>query len=163
MAKRINSKKKGNSFENQVCKIFRKRFNKEFSRVPASGAIATTRKDQLYENAKEVLSGDIICPPKFKFSIECKSRKDFSLWELLGDSREVDWSEWWLQCHKDAAASKKEPLLVAKYNNRKLLAFLPANFIVKVEEYGIKHVQYEDFIIILLDKLLKLPDNFFFE
>jgi len=158
----INSIKKGKSFENQVCHIFKKHFRKEFSRVPSSGAIATTRKDQLYENAKEVLSGDIICPPKFRFSVECKSRKDFSLWELLGDSKEIEWHEWFKQARQDAQNSNRAPLVVVKYNNRKLLAFLSAELIMEIEQRNIKHVQYEDFIVMLLDKLLKLPDNFFF-
>lgn len=158
----VNSKKKGNAFENQVCHILRERFNDEFSRVPASGAIATTRKDHLEENAMLVLAGDIITPEDFKFCIECKSRKEFSFWELLGDAKNIEWQDWWEQCYEDAQKCNRLELVIVKYNNRKLLAFLRYSYQDLMLQHGIKFATYDGFIVVLLDKLLELNREFFY-
>lgn len=157
----VNSKAKGNAFERKICEIFRGRFNAEFNRVPASGAIATSRKELLYENARQVLAGDIITPPHFKFSIEAKSRKEFSLWELLGAAATIEWSDWWHQSCQDAAKAGQEPLVIVKYNNRKILAFLADNYENYLKEHSVKYLHYENFLIILLDNLLEFEDRFF--
>ena len=67
--KKVNSRAKGNRFENKIAKTLNDRFNtKEFCRTPGSGAFATTHT--LPEYLK--VYGDLITPEKFKFIIECK-------------------------------------------------------------------------------------------
>ena len=67
--KKVNSRAKGNRFENKIAKTLNERFDtKEFCRTPGSGAFATTHK--LPEYLK--VYGDLITPEKFKFIIECK-------------------------------------------------------------------------------------------
>ena len=44
--KRVNSKRKGSTFERNIAKILNERFNtKEFARTPGSGAFGTTHKN----------------------------------------------------------------------------------------------------------------------
>ena len=157
----IQSKKKGNAFERQICEILRNRFNTSFSRVPTSGAIATAQKEELSDEAKEMLSGDIIVPKNFKFSVECKSRKAFSLWELLGDAKEIEWIEWFEQAAIDANRAKKEPLLIMKYNNRKILAAIDKKFANEIKNIHINYIIYDGMIVCLLNKLLSLDTSFF--
>lgn len=67
--KRINSRTKGNTFENKICKILNERFNtSDFMRSPGSGAFATSHK--LPEHMQ--IHGDLITPKGFRFTIECK-------------------------------------------------------------------------------------------
>ncbi len=107
----INSKSKGNRTEREFAKILSDRFNMEFKRTPMSGAWGTFNRDQeVREDAKEILSGDIICPPKFIFSIECKSRQEFNFWDLLNeDVQHLEIDDWIWQAEQDASASSKEP------------------------------------------------------
>ena len=54
-----------------------------------SGGYTTVHKnDNLREDAREILSGDLICPKNFAFSIECKGRGEFNFWDLLNDEND---------------------------------------------------------------------------
>jgi len=158
--KKMNSKRKGNNTERQICKLFEKRFNNRFYRVPTSGAVATVQN--LYENANKVLAGDIITPENFKFSIEVKSRKEFNLWELLGEKEVPEWIAWWQQASLEAEKARREPLVVIKYNNRKIICFIDKKYINELNKNNIRFIEYNQFLILLLDNLFKLKDNFFY-
>jgi len=159
----IQSKHKGNAFERQVCGILKERFNQPFNRVPTSGAIGTAQKDILTEEAKGILTGDIICPKNFRFSVECKSRKEFSLWGLLGDAKETEWLDWWKQACEDAHRANKQPIVIVKYNNRKILAFIDGENEAILYNASVRFVKYEDFLVCLLDNILKFPNESFFK
>lgn len=159
----IHSKRKGNAFERQICDIFRSRFNDKFSRVPSSGAIATAQKEELSSEAKVMLSGDIIVPKNFRFSIECKSRREFSLWELIGDAKAIEWQEWFKQATQDASRSHKEPLVIVKYNNRQILAIMSEQFLSEFRNDKVKYIQYDKMIVCLLNKMLKFDRSFFYK
>src|SRR5690349_13296154 len=89
--KKINSKKKGSTFERKVCHILNKHFNtSEFCRSPGSGAFATSH------NLPEYLKiyGDLITPKNFKYCLELKKgysdinisdlfNKKSKLWEFI--------------------------------------------------------------------------------
>ena len=156
--KRINSKKKGNSNELLVAKLLSKRFGKTFQRVPASGAHGTNLASTgLRQDALEILSGDIICPPDFNFSVEVKSRASFNFWDLLNkEDGEID--EWIKQAEEEARISKKEFLLIIRVNNRK-------PFVIFKDTTSAVYpclIYKEVYIIMRMDYLLEYPDAFFF-
>ena len=150
------SKKKGNRNELAVATLLTKRFGKTFRRVPASGAHGTNLAEtDIRQDAKEIHSGDIICPPDFKFSIEVKSRSNFNFWDLLNkENTEVD--DWISQAEKQAEIAKKKFLLIVRANNRKPFAILK-------KDYFTTYVSYKEYTIVRLDYLLEMPETFFFK
>lgn len=84
MARRVNSKAKGNRFERVVCKSFQNWSGYEFSRTPSSGGLRWKKADNI--------SSDVICSDpkhskKFPFSIEVKTIKRLSSNISYSDSR----------------------------------------------------------------------------
>ena len=160
MSKGLNSKKKGNRVEREFAKAFNDRFNLKdaFRRVPMSGAWTTNNiNTDVRQDAKEILSGDLIVPTNFKFSIECKGRAEFNFWDMLNDdTKHLEIDDWIIQAQNDASISGKEPLLLIKVNNRKPFALFP----VKLKE---SNIRYKDFTIMRFDYLLKLDEDFFFK
>ena len=155
----INSKQKGNSWERSVCKILKERFSgRDFSRVPTSGAFfGKTNKEKrslAEDNVKEVLSGDIICPSDFRFSVECKSYADISFWDLFNESSDLH--SWIKQCKEDAEFVNKVPLLIVKINNHK--PFVGTSFPLENAVFN-----HRGFGFCSLEDFLKLGDDVFFE
>ena len=149
MKKKLNSKTKGNRVEREIAKLFEERFNKDFKRVPGSGSFFSANPIKLTEN----LSGDIMTPENFRYSIEIKARKDMSFFNILfPPNKELD--NFITQVEKDANLTGKKPLLIIKINNR------PPFCLIKNMPSKIK---YKDYSIILLSELFKKKDDFFFE
>lgn len=123
---RINSKKKGNRFEREVCKFFQSWTGYEFSRVPQSGGLR-------WKNTQSITS-DVICTDEFygrrwPFSIECKSYKDIKFEQLLLEKKSCKITSFWTQAVKDSERANKMPLLIMKYNGMpKEEAFLVCNY-----------------------------------
>ena len=154
----INSKNKGSSWERALCKILKERFpGRDFSRVPTSGAFFgksnKERRSLAEDNVKEVLSGDIICPSDFKFSVECKSYANISFWDLFNESSDLH--SWMRQCSEDAEFTNKIPLLVVKINNHK--PFVGTTLCV--ENYILEHKR---FYFYTLEDFLRFDDTAFF-
>ena len=156
--KPVNGKKKGNRVENELAKILSERFNRKFTRVPMSGGWGTyNRNAGVREDALEVLSGDLMAPKDFKFAIESKSRQDFNFWDYLNeDTKELDVDSWIFQVECDAKATKKEPLLYIKINNRKPFVMFPKKLYEST-------MTYKEYSIMRFDYFLQLEDEFFFE
>jgi hypothetical protein len=154
----MNSKQKGNRNELYIANLLSERFGKTFKRVPASGAHGTNLADtELRQDAKEILSGDIICPAEFRFSIEVKSRANFNFWELLNkEDTEVD--DWIKQAKLEAEISKKDFLLIVRVNNRK--PFVIVNDLSPMIVPGVIYKYYD---IIRLDYFLEFENSFFFK
>lgn len=155
----INSKNKGSNFERAVCKILKERFpGKDFSRVPTSGAFfgkSNKEKRCLAEdNVKEVLSGDVICPSNFRFSVECKSYAEISFWDLFNESSDLH--SWMKQCKDDAYFVNKTPLLIVKINNHK--PFVGTTIILPNMVFEHRH-----FYFYTLEDFLKFDDIVYFE
>jgi hypothetical protein len=157
--KRLNSRAKGNRFENKVAKLLNERFNtKEFCRSPGSGAFATTHT--LPEYLK--IYGDLITPEKFKYIIECKKGyNDMQICDLLNDTSKV--SEMIAQAFRDSQKSSKKFLLIMG-QDRKNPAIITNDFdlIVRGDRFsgssrGVAIVMY------MLDDLLECKDSCFFE
>ncbi len=156
--KPINGKKKGNRVENELARILSERFNRKFTRVPMSGGWGTiNRASGIREDALEVLSGDLMAPKDFKFSIESKSRMDFNFWDFINeDTKELDIDNWIFQVENDAAATNKMPLLYIKINNRKPFVLFPKKLYEST-------MTYKEYSIMRFDYFLQLEDSFFFE
>ncbi len=155
----INSKNKGSTAERALCKILKERWpDKEWMRVPASGARFGQTNKQKYsaveDNVKEVLSGDIICPSDFKFSVESKCYASISFWDLFNESSDLH--AWMKQCKEDAAFAHKLPMLVVKINNHKHFVGISE----KTDNYVFEH---DGMYFYMLNDLLRKEDNFFFE
>lgn len=156
----INSKQKGSRVEREFATEFTKKFGQDFRRVPASGAHGTNiAESNIRQDAKEILSGDLITPIDFKFCVEIKARAAWNFWDLISNSKKSELYEWINQVENEALVSKKSPLLIIKVNARKpfVLLKLEPDIIEKCPilwgNYGI--MKFED--------LLKLDNTFFFK
>jgi hypothetical protein len=154
----LNSKKKGNRGELDFVHLLDERFGEgRFKRVPNSGSITgglnREKVKNLDEAAIETLSGDIICPTKFKFNIEHKFYKDSNFFDLF--NKKSNLQSWFNQCEGDANFSKKLPMLIVKYNGKKRIVFVK----VKLESYVF---ETKGWYCSWLSDLLLLEDSFFF-
>ena len=93
------AKQKGNAWDRDVAKDLSETFNENFIRVPNSGAYTgganVYRVDQLTEQQRRMMDGDIMVPPCLsKFKIECKSYKSFDFHQLFTDNKTLNkWIE----------------------------------------------------------------------
>jgi hypothetical protein len=114
-----SSKDKGNAWELEVAKFLEENFEGKFSRVPRSGAMFggenAENADGERADVVEILSGDIITPKDFPFTIEAKHYDDFKFSHLLcGENKLLD--TWLESCEKDAQLAKRHPLIMAKFS-----------------------------------------------
>jgi len=154
--KKIHCGHKGDRGEKGVIKLLSERFGLPFSRVPDSGAYAS--QVALPEELKAAYVGDIICPNKFNFCIECKNGydDDISLDNIIFKNRKNAQLDKFLeQAQRDADRIGKKPLLCWKKTGKPYLAFTHE---YKVSEYG---CYYRDWVACQLTDLLKLPDDVF--
>ncbi|TXG80555.1 MAG: hypothetical protein E6R13_07855 [Spirochaetes bacterium] len=119
---RINSKKKGNSYELRVSKILSESLSPlTFKRVPHSGAYLggsnSERSADFNEDSATSLVGDIYCSNgKIKFIIESKFYKEaVKFTDLFNDNCQI--FKWFNEAKFDCNKFKnKKPLLIFKYN-----------------------------------------------
>ena len=114
-----SSKDKGNAWELEVAKFLEEHFEGKFSRVPRSGAMFGGENAENAEGERsdvvEILSGDIITPKDFPFTIEAKNYDDFKFSHLLhGENKLLD--SWLEDVQKDAELAKRLPLIMAKFS-----------------------------------------------
>lgn len=114
MARRVNSKAKGNRFERVVCKSFQNWSGYEFSRTPSSGGLRWKKADNI--------SSDVICSDpkhskKFPFSIEVKNYQEIKFEHILLGLRSCKIISFWEQATKDAKRCGKIPVLIMRYNS----------------------------------------------
>tara|TARA_Y100000310_G_scaffold119773_1_gene118493 strand:- start:2183 stop:2695 length:513 start_codon:yes stop_codon:yes gene_type:complete len=148
--KRVNSRRKGNTFATKICKMFNERFNtKEFCKTPGSGAFAT-----IHSLPKHLqIYGDIITIEKFKYTIECKKgyNKE-SINSIFNYS-----SEFWkfiTQIERDAEESGRQPLLIFQQDRQPILAVCREDSFPHVEPY----VKFEKYKMFLFANLLETDD-----
>ena len=89
------AKQKGNTWERDVAKDLSVTFNENFIRVPNSGAYTgganVFRIDQLTEQQKRMMDGDIMVPPCLsRYKIECKNYKAFDFHQLFNENKTLD-------------------------------------------------------------------------
>ena len=156
--KKINSRTKGNRFENKIANILNERFGtQDFCRSPGSGAFATTHK--LPEHMK--VHGDLITPKSFRFSIECK--KGYNK-EKLGDifNPSSILSNMITQACKDSRKSSKEFLLIIGQDRKDPLEITDANVDGRnMKQYLAGWIYNNSITVATLKHILELDDSFF--
>ena len=149
---RINSKSKGNTFEREVVKLFTEQFGEGFQRVPCSGAIFgktnMKRSHGMSEECINTLTGDLITPESFPYSLEYKFHKDLEFHQLIqGKCKKMD--DWLEQSSQDAVLSGKVPLVVFKLNNKGIYVCLDFE---SVRELNLdNYLKYKEKVIISLE------------
>ena len=150
--KRVNSKRKGSTFERKIAKMMNERFEtKEFSRTPGSGAFATSHKN-LPENLR--ISGDLITPITFPFVVECKNGYDVQLDDLF--KRKSDFHSFVKQAQGDAKGANKDWMVIYQKTRRMAL-------VVVGKPYGVTpEISLNGkYFIYPLDEFLKLSNEVF--
>jgi Holliday junction resolvase len=159
--KKRNSKDKGKRGERDLCTLLSQRFpGKEgFARVVGSGMLG--HRAALSEQAKEFLTGDIVCPEGFRFSIECKyGYAGVDLSTAFEDGHKT-LDTFLLQADKDAGRVGKRPLVCWKKERQHFLAFVE-DLNNHDDEFEFL-MKYKKWKIVSLQKLFKImPDDFFF-
>jgi hypothetical protein len=117
----MNSNKKGKSWELEAAHLLQEHFGGKFSRVPRSGGMFGGKnvKNAAGERSdvKEIMSGDIITPVRFPFSVETKSYGSFDFSKLYkGESKILN--KWISQADSDSQLSDKELLVLMKFNHK---------------------------------------------
>jgi len=155
--KRVNSRKKGNRFENKVAKILNERFETdEFCRSPGSGAFATTHKLPKYLK----VYGDLITPESFIYIIECKKGyNDLQLSDLLNSKSIL--RSMIAQASRDSEKSSRKFILVIGQDRRDPMA-ITNDVDLPVKGCHLKgNIGSQDILVTKLEELLRL-DNIHF-
>lgn len=156
--KKVNSRAKGNRFENKIAKMLNERFKtKEFCRSPGSGAFATTHT--LPEYLK--IYGDLITPERFKYVIEIKKGyNEERVSELLNPKSQI--FNMIAQAHRDSKKSSRKFLLIIGQDRRDPMA-ITNELGLPVSGSKISGTFDDvDVEMFRLDELLKLPEFHFF-
>jgi hypothetical protein len=142
----INSKRKGNSWELEFSKILTENFKGVWKRAPMSGAIFGAsnrhRAEGVREDAQEILSGDLISPKDWPFSVECKSYKELEFHQIIkGQCKKLD--DWITQGESDSEFCKKKLFIAIKIVRKGCfvllekegVTYLPENYILYKDKY----------------------------
>lgn len=169
--KKIKSGSKGKRGELDIVNELNLRFVDIIKANPKLGAFSRSigsgnrfgQKVKLSANSANTFAGDITCPDKFKFVLECKNGyNDIDLCNCYGTScRELDafLEQVTGDCARPEIAGRK-PMLIWKKDRKQKIAFL------KKED-----IQYDTAPVVLLYKgwvglnlnfVLQNPDSFFF-
>lgn len=150
--KRKNSKGKGNRYENDVAKRLNKLFNtEEFQRTPGSGAFATTHN--LPEHLE--ISGDLITPKDFRFTIECKKGYNVDFHDVFKGGSTI--MKFIKQAITDSRNTEKEFLVIYKKDYKDEIVILSER--CPIENELVLNGKY---FIYLSKDFFKLPKDFFF-
>lgn len=160
------SKQKGNAFERQIAQMFSDKFRHRFDgkdsfrrNVTSGGFFGGSnayRADEIISE-HQVDIGDIMCPPKFKFTIECKNYKTPLKLNALMLMNNSEFNGWITQAKEQAQLAKKDFLLIIKWNDTKPIVVSQINFEGKV------NIKYDDCFICSFEHLLSLDDEVFFQ
>jgi len=149
---RINSKNKGSRAKLELAKILTKRFGLPFARVGVTSG-ARVKNTMLPDNAIGVMTGDIIAPPGFRFSIESKS-VNINI-DFLDSSAQFD--KWLLQATTDAKSIEQIPLLAWKRNRKGWIVAVPSRaFVCTGMQFPAYYARYRDWLIFKLETLLAI-------
>lgn len=166
MSTKINSKNKGNVFENKIAKKLSSQFSEflglenGFRRSIDSGSFfggSNVSRTKTY-NLDHAVFGDLICPKNFKFTVECKHYKTPPTFKAIVTKNVKQWDDWLSQADQDSKSANLAPLVIVKYNNCDEIVFLSES----VENLEIVFT-YKDKYCYRLEDILKLPSEFFFD
>src|SRR5581483_1124604 len=108
--RKADGKKKGNRTELELVKVLNARFGGGFSRSVGSGN-RWGQVANLPEHAQQTFSGDLVCPPNFKFVFESKGGyEDIDLNSaFIGGNAELD--AFLNQANDESRRTGRRPLL----------------------------------------------------
>ena len=133
----VNGKKKGNSFEGKIAKLFSEKLQPlNFKRSEGSGARVGGQNAILAGNYSKLMlalfTGDVVpineCVegnPKFKFCIECKAYKEAERMEALFETSKI--YSWLEEIRIDAEKIDKSGIVIFKFNNTPIYCAVGAN------------------------------------
>lgn len=162
----VNGKNKGNSFERKMANLLSARFKsytgleQSFRRNPDSGSFfgASNQKRTETHDLDHANFGDLICPNNFNFSVECKHYKSGPTFTSIVKGSIPQWDKWLGQAKQDAINSKKDMLLIVKYNGVDEIVFLDSELPSDEEPILI----YQHYFVYRLKTFLEMNDKFFF-
>ena len=162
----VNGKNKGNSFERKMANLLSARFkevtgiDQAFRRNPDSGSFfgASNQRRTETHDLDHANFGDLLCPKNFNFSVECKHYKSGPSFAALVKGNITQWDKWLGQASQDAKNSKKEMMLIVKYNGVEEIVFLDSELDGVIQPSMI----YQTYFIYKLTDILTLGDKFFF-
>ena len=165
---KIKSGIKGKRVELELVKQLNLRFSKILDANPAWGKFSRSvgsgnrwgQNVQLSRTAKNVYSGDIVCPDNFNFVLESKGGyNDIDLCSAFEEGQsQID--EFLKQVSDDSERCNRKPMLLWKKDRKPRLAFLLSKDLPnKNFKYCMK---YRDWSIINFKDLLEFKDDFFF-
>lgn len=161
-----NSKNKGNTFERKISKVLSDRFKEatgleqSFRRNIDSGSFfggSNQQRKDTYDTTKATF-GDIMCPPGFKFNLECKHYKTAPSFGVLLKQENKQWDTWISQAKQDSVNADQHMMLIIKYNGVDEFVFLE-DVDVSIEAT----FTYKGLKAYALSNLLTLDDSFFFD
>lgn len=161
----VNGKSKGSSFERKIANLISARFEsvtgikQGWRRNPDSGSFfgASNQKRKETHDLTHAHFGDLICPDNFKYSIECKHYNAGPTFSAIVKGTITQWDKWLEQAEQDAANSKKEMMLIVKYNGIAEVVFSSK----KAVDLPLIMIYKEYFIYTLSDVLTQSNDKFF--
>lgn len=165
--KKIKSGVKGKRVELELVKSLNERFKNILSLNPSWGKFSRSvgsgnrwgQNVHLSRTAKDIYSGDIVCPDNFKFVLESKGGyNEIDLTSAFhGGQSELD--EFLKQVTEDSERCKRKPLLLWKKDRKPRIAFLHECDLNKKFEY---EMNYRSWKMVAYEELIKLDDEFFF-
>lgn len=156
------SKQKGNTFERKIAKLFSDKFNHMFEGKDAFrrnltsggyfGGSNANRKDSIIAD-HHIDVGDIMTPPNFKYTLECKFYKTPPTFNsLIKGNAIID--KWLEQAKLQSEVANKPFMIIAKWNDVQEVCIFETN---------LKGIPYKEYIIIPLNTLLEQqPIDFWF-
>lgn len=159
---RINSKNKGSCFEREIAHLLTETFGKQFNRTPGSGSFTggknRVRALGLSAAANTTLTGDLIVPKGFPYSIECKNYASIAWHQVIhGECKQLD--SWISQAKDDAQSIGLIPLIIIKINRNGTFFVMPSVCEHQLQqEPSIPRLTYKDHTIYSMDFFNKIID-----
>lgn len=165
--KKIKSGVKGKRVELELVKNLNERFKDILAKNPTWGKFSRSvgsgnrwgQNVHLSRTAKNIYSGDIVCPDNFRFVLESKGGyNDIDLVSAFGGGQsELD--EFLKQVTEDSERCSRKPLLLWKKDRKPRIAFLKECDLSGKFDYEMK---YRDWRAVPYEELIRLEDEFFF-
>lgn len=167
-SKKIKSGKKGKRVELQVVKDLNNRFSQILAKNPDWGRFSRSigsgnrwgQNVYLSKTAKNIYSGDIVCPDNFNFTLESKGGyNDIDLCTAL-DGGHSELNSFLKQVEDDSKRCKRKPMLFWKKDRKPRLVFVKTKDLPDREfKFSMK---YKEWTAVSYTEMIKESDEFFF-
>lgn len=151
----VNGRKKGQTAERKLAKLFSEWWGSDFARTPLSGGFATAKFREDWNAC-----GDLVTPDKtFPFCVESKKVEGWTLEQMLTSDKTL-MHKWWEQCVGETPEGKI-PLLVFTKNHAPLYAMIRQDDVPDgwFGEYAPFYVRMNDRSLVCIFELQQLFDS----